>query len=78
MRDAINAKCRECIYDPLSRGTWREQVKECSSSSCPLYPLRPLPIGAKKAEDCSNKGKSETAEQDREPSGHTETQEHVA
>lgn len=45
MRDAINAKCKECIYDPISRGTWREQVSECTSGTCPLFPLRPLPIG---------------------------------
>lgn len=44
LRDAINAKCRECIYDPLSgMGTWREQVGVCTSRACPLYPVRPLP-----------------------------------
>lgn len=42
LRDAINAKCRECIYDPLSgMGTWREQVDACTSPSCPLFPVRP-------------------------------------
>lgn len=44
LRDAINAKCRECIYDPLSgMGTWREQVDACTSRTCPLYLVRPLP-----------------------------------
>lgn len=44
LRDAINAKCRECIYDPLSgMGTWREQVGGCTSPTCPLYPVRPMP-----------------------------------
>lgn len=44
LRDAINAKCRECIYDPKSGlGTWREQVAACTSRTCPIYPARPLP-----------------------------------
>lgn len=44
LRAFINAKCRECIYDPLSgMGTWREQVGACTSRACPLYPVRPLP-----------------------------------
>lgn len=40
---AINAKCRECIYDPIARGTWREQVAACVSACCPLHPVRPVP-----------------------------------
>ena len=44
LRGAINAKCRDCIYDPRSGGgTWREQVAQCSVISCPLWPLRPGP-----------------------------------
>jgi hypothetical protein len=43
LRAAINDKCRECIYDPLGGGgTWREQVTACTSTACPLYPVRPL------------------------------------
>ena len=41
LRKAINAKCKECIYDKLGEGTWRQQVEKCSSPSCPLYPVRP-------------------------------------
>jgi len=42
MRAAINAKCRECIYDPMpGNGTWRQQVEACTSYGYPLYPLRP-------------------------------------
>jgi hypothetical protein len=42
LRRAINEKCRECIYDPLSGGgTWRQQVEACTSRNCPLYPVRP-------------------------------------
>ncbi|WP_206363580.1 hypothetical protein [Sphingomonas crocodyli] len=40
---AINAKCRECIYDRLSVGNWREQVAACASSNCALHSVRPVP-----------------------------------
>lgn len=50
LRKLINAKCKECIYDPCAQGSWRQQVKECTSYDCPLYPVRPLPI-AKKSSD---------------------------
>ena len=43
LRQAINAKCRECSYDPLSPGKWREQVAVCGCSGCPLYDVRPVP-----------------------------------
>lgn len=44
LRRAINEKCRECIYDPVAgRGTWRQQVGACTSTKCPLYPVRPMP-----------------------------------
>lgn len=42
MRQAINAKCKECIYDPLAGlGAWRQQVEACASVNCPLHPVRP-------------------------------------
>ncbi len=43
LRSAINSKCKECIYDPYERGTWRAQVKNCGCRNCPLYSVRPLP-----------------------------------
>lgn len=43
LRAAIDAKCRECIYDPGSAGSWRVQVADCCSSNCPLHALRPMP-----------------------------------
>ena len=44
LRNAINAHCRDCIYDPLSGGgTWREQIAQCSVISCALWPVRPAP-----------------------------------
>lgn len=47
LRQAINQFCRECLYDPSERGTWRAQVHECTAKACPLYQVRPL---ASKAE----------------------------
>lgn len=42
LRAAINAKCKECIYDPMGGGgNWRQQVEACTSRSCPLFPVRP-------------------------------------
>ena len=46
LRQAINDKCKDCIYDPYSGGgSWREQVKNCTSGNCPLYVVRPMPSG---------------------------------
>jgi hypothetical protein len=46
LRSAINAKCRECLYCPLTgTGSWRQQVENCTSISCPLYSVRPRPTG---------------------------------
>lgn len=43
MRAAINAKCKDCIYDPLSgQGNWRQQVTACTATDCSLWPLRPI------------------------------------
>lgn len=43
LRKAINDKCRDCCYDPLAGGTWRQQVGECAAESCPLWHVRPMP-----------------------------------
>ena len=46
MRKAIDAKCKECIYDPESgQGTWRQQTGACQIFDCPLWPLRPVSSG---------------------------------
>lgn len=43
LRGSIDAKCKDCLYDPLcGGGSWREQITACSSVSCPLWPVRPL------------------------------------
>ena len=47
LRRAINKKCRECIYCPLTgTGSWRLQVENCTSISCPLWAVRPKPYPA--------------------------------
>ena len=43
LRKAINDKCKDCIYDPLAPGTWRQQVYMCAVPECPLYSVRPGP-----------------------------------
>jgi hypothetical protein len=41
MRAAINAKCKDCIYDDCAPGNWRQQVAACTISTCSLWPYRP-------------------------------------
>jgi len=46
LRSAVNAKFRECIYCPLTgTGSWRQQVENCTSISCPLFSVRPKSTG---------------------------------
>ena len=41
-QQAINAKCKDCIYDGCSGlGTWRQQVELCRITSCALWVYRP-------------------------------------
>lgn len=49
LRKAVNAKCKDCIYDRLAGGTWRAQVEACTCDTCPLYPVRPRQKQAKTA-----------------------------
>jgi hypothetical protein len=50
LRSAVDAMCKNCLYDPGNgNGGWREQVHGCSSSHCPLHPVRPLPVKAGKS-----------------------------
>ena len=39
---AIHNKCYDCIYDPLEKGTKRQQSEACPHVDCALYPFRPL------------------------------------
>lgn len=49
LRQAINNKCRDCSYDRFAAGNWRQQVTACTSPACPLYLVRPVSKGARKA-----------------------------
>ena len=40
-QQAIAAKCKECTYDPLDDGTWRQQVQRCEMTDCALWKYRP-------------------------------------
>lgn len=40
LRLAINAKCYDCGYDHEDVGSWRDQIRYCPSTDCPLYPVR--------------------------------------
>ena len=52
LRKAIDAKYKECIYDPIGgQGRWREQTENCTVKNCPLYPVRPKSYKGKKNED---------------------------
>ena len=42
LRNAINKKCRECIHDPLDKGSAAQQIACCMIHDCPLYPVRPI------------------------------------
>ena len=47
LRAAINAKCKDCIYDPkCGGGSVRQQIGKCTSISCPLWQVRPIPRDA--------------------------------
>jgi len=44
LRAAIDAKCKDCIYDDASGlGTWREQIARCTCVDCPIWPIRTGP-----------------------------------
>lgn len=40
LRKAINAKCKDCIFDPLARGSELAQITLCSVKTCPLHEVR--------------------------------------
>jgi hypothetical protein len=42
LRNAINAKCRECIHDSLDKGSAAQQIACCMIHDCPLHPVRPI------------------------------------
>ena len=40
-RKAIDAKCKDCMYDHLDGGTWRQQIDGCWDIDCSLWWHRP-------------------------------------
>ena len=55
-QQAINEKCKDCIYDETSGGTWRKQISDCLATDCTLHAYRPLDRARqaeKKAENLS-------------------------
>jgi len=47
MYAAIRDKCTDCTYDPLDKGSSRQQRHACTSSDCALHPYR-LGMNSKK------------------------------
>jgi hypothetical protein len=41
-KQAINANCRSCVYDPANGGNWRQQVTLCACRDCALWLWRPV------------------------------------
>lgn len=41
-RKAIANHCKGCIYDSQDKGTWLQQVEDCTITECALYRHRPL------------------------------------
>ena len=50
-QQAIDAKCKDCGYDHLVKGTWRYQIEMCPCTDCPLYEFRPVTIRHYEDED---------------------------
>ena len=42
-KKAIENFCKHCIVDPEAKGvgTWLQQIRDCTSSTCPLFNYRP-------------------------------------
>jgi len=40
LRAAVDQHCKQCIADPRSPGSWRQQVPLCSVENCPLWHVR--------------------------------------
>ncbi len=55
LRKAVDLKCKDCSYDPLEPGRWRQQVEACTVTDCALWPLRPR-SAAKRPEKAPSTG----------------------
>lgn len=45
LRQAINNKCKDCTFDYLAEGNWKQQVSLCTVKKCPLWSVRPQTSG---------------------------------
>jgi hypothetical protein len=43
LRKRIDRNCRDCTYDSVSPGTWRQQVALCNVKSCQFWEIRAKP-----------------------------------
>ena len=43
LRNAINQKCKDCIFDEEVEGGWIQQVSQCELTDCSLWEHRPKP-----------------------------------
>jgi hypothetical protein len=41
-QQSINQFCKNCCYDPLDSGTWRQQTERCQITDCFLWAYRPV------------------------------------
>jgi hypothetical protein len=64
---AINDKCRDCIYDPLAPGNWRQQTGACTIRTCSLWPYRPVSTPRRNTSQRTPKTIAETASGGRFP-----------
>ena len=46
LRTAVDQHCKQCIYDNLCPGTWRQQVTLCAIKECALWNIRPKSTSA--------------------------------
>ena len=49
LRKAVDEKCKDCTYDNLCDGSWRQQVEDCTCKDCPLWEHRPVTIKTRDA-----------------------------
>ena len=61
-RNAVNEKCKDCIYDEYGEGTWKAQVEACSMPDCPLYTIRPVTAATRKERAVRYQKEAQTAD----------------
>lgn len=49
LKKAVENMCKQCTYDELDTGSWRQQVERCEIKDCALYEVRPVSINTRDA-----------------------------